>query len=126
VPRLCACRVLLEHRGIVVSGIDDGTQPERGPSRTLRHPEATEIFGEDRVFDLRGLLVEKAGTNLRHEVSHGLVDDRIVESPQAAYAWWITLHLCVYGPRQSLLSGSQRASSDICPSSTRFKKPDAI
>jgi Domain of unknown function (DUF4209) len=91
-----AIRVLLEHRGIVVSGIDDdGTQPERGLNTTLLHPAAAEIFGEDTVFDLRGLLVEKAGTNLRHEVSHGLVDDRIFGSPQAAYTWWITLHLCV-------------------------------
>jgi hypothetical protein len=122
-----AIRVLLEHRGIVVSGIDDdGTQPERGLNTTLLHPEVTAILGEDRVFDLRGLLVEKAGTNLRHEVSHGLVHNRIVESPQAAYTWWIALHLCVYGLRQALLSGSQRASSDICPSSTGFKKPDAI
>jgi len=100
-----AIRVLLEHRGIVVSGIDDdGTQPERGLNTTLLHPEVTEIFGEDIVFDLRGLLVEKAGTNLPHEVSHGLVDDRIFEGGRRE--WWPSFGIFLRGSFAAYLAGT--------------------
>jgi hypothetical protein len=76
VPQLeHAVRVLLESHGAIVSGIeDDGSQPERGLNTTLVRPEALEFFGEDLIFDLRGLLVEKAGSNLRHDIAHGLLD----------------------------------------------------
>jgi len=88
-------RSLLERRGVIVSGLEeDGAQPERGLNTTLAHPEATALFGEDTVFDLRGLLVEKAGSNLRHEAMHGLLDEGAFTTTEAAYTWWITLHLC--------------------------------
>jgi len=91
-----AVRVLLESRGAIVSGIeDDGSQPERGLNATLVRPEALEFFGEDLVFDLRGLLIEKAGSNLRHDTAHGLLDGATFQSTEAIYVWWITLHICV-------------------------------
>jgi len=91
-----AVRVLLESRGVVVSGIEnDGSQPERGLNTTLVRPEALEFFGEDLIFDLRGLLVEKAGSNLRHHIAHGLLDGSAFQTTEAIYVWWITLRVCV-------------------------------
>jgi hypothetical protein len=91
-------RTALESRGAIVSGLeDDGTQPERGLNTTLAHAEATLVLGEDIVFDLRGLLVEKAGSNMRHAVAHGLVDEGAFHTTEAAYIWWISLHLCTLG-----------------------------
>jgi len=103
-------RSALESQGVIVSGLeDDGTQPERGLNTTLAHPEAIDIFREDIVFDLRGLLVEKAGSNLRHSVAHGLVDERAFHTEEAAYVWWIALHLCV---RVLLAQAPARAEGD--------------
>ncbi len=91
-----AIRVLLESRDVIVSGIeDDGSQPERGLNTTLVRPEAADFFGEAIVFDLRGLLVEKAGSNLRHEIAHGLLDGAAFQTTEAIYVWWITLRICV-------------------------------
>lgn len=88
-------RTLVERRGEIVSGLEtDGTQPERGLNTTLAHPEATQILGADVIFDLRGLLVEKTGSNMRHETAHGLLDEGTFMTAEAAYVWWITLHLC--------------------------------
>jgi hypothetical protein len=91
-----AVRVLLESRGVIVSGIeDDGSQPERGLNTTLIRPEALDFFGEDLAFDLRGLLVEKSGSNLRHTIAHGLLDGGAFQTTEAIYVWWITLRICV-------------------------------
>jgi len=58
-------------------------------------PEALECFGEDLIFDLRGLLVEKAGSDLRHHIAHGLLDGSAFQTTEAIYVWWITLRVCV-------------------------------
>jgi hypothetical protein len=88
-----AVRVLLESHGVTVSGIeDDGTQSERGLNTTLVRPEALEFFGEDLIFDLRGLLVEKAGSNLRHDITqHTLAEhlycERSVTLGERVLSW---------------------------------------
>jgi hypothetical protein len=44
---------------------------------------------------LRGLLIERFGSNLRHQEAHGLLDDLEYNSTTVAYFWWLTLRLCV-------------------------------
>ena len=56
--------------------------------------ELEKVFSEDIVFDLRGLLVERFGSNLRNEGSHGLMDYDEFLAPQAIYLWWLALRLC--------------------------------
>jgi len=51
------------------------------------------LFGADLVFDLRGLLIEPLGGKLRHAMAHGLLDADAFSSAQAAYLWWLALHL---------------------------------
>lgn len=53
------------------------------------------LFGEDTAFDLRGLLVERFGSNLRNEEAHGLMNYVAFFSPQVSYVWWLTLRLCL-------------------------------
>jgi hypothetical protein len=48
---------------------------------------------------LKPALVEPAGTNLRHVVAHGLVDDGGLESGIGRHFFWQALHLCM-APRQ--------------------------
>jgi hypothetical protein len=55
-----------------------------------------QLIGKDTVYNLRGLLAEHTGTNLRNRLAHGLLNDHdfIVSLPIfAIYLWWLTLRL---------------------------------
>jgi Domain of unknown function (DUF4209) len=56
--------------------------------------DLVQMFGEDLAFDLRGLLIERFGSNLRNEGAHGLMGYAAFFSPQVTYVWWLTLRLC--------------------------------
>jgi hypothetical protein len=64
----------------------------------------SQIFGKDLAFELRGLLAERAGANLRNNVSHGLVSAGSFYSPSNIILVSLTLWL--------LLHGVERASED--------------
>lgn len=88
-------RYVLQHQGVLTSSLDpQGIQDERNLNTTLYLPETVELFGEDLVFDLQGLLVERFGSNLRNRMAHGLLDHAVFYAPQVAYLWWLTLRIC--------------------------------
>ena len=89
-------RYVLQQRGVIVSNLDpEGIQEEYPLGKLLYEiPEVREIFGEDILFDLQGLLHERFGSNLRNRLAHGLVSDNECMSPASAYAWWLVLHQC--------------------------------
>jgi Domain of unknown function (DUF4209) len=88
-------RYLLWRRGIITSGLDDsGIQNEYNLNSTLYHPELGSIFDENTLFDLKCLLVERSGSNLRNRMAHGLISDNEFSSPLMSYLWWFTLRLC--------------------------------
>ena len=92
-------RYILESQGVITSGLDgDGIQDERYLSTTLRSQELAEILegllGKDLLFDLRGLLIERHGSNLRNAMAHGLLDYQSFYSGAGIYLWWLTLRLC--------------------------------
>ncbi len=88
-------RVLLNARGVITTAVgDDRPQDEHTLGSLLDKPELVDILGEDTVFDLKGLLTERAGSNLRNVVAHGLLPHSHFFSAQALYLWWLTLHLC--------------------------------
>lgn len=90
-------RSLLEQAGAVTTTLTStGLQNEKDLGALLADTKAVEIFGEAQVFDLRSLLTEKAGANLRNELAHGLSSDGAAED-HCAYAWWFALRL-VLGP----------------------------
>lgn len=89
-------RYLMRQRGMITSGLDDnGIQNEHNLNSTLYHPEIESIFGNDTLFDLRCLLIEHAGSNLRNRMAHGLINDGGFYSPLMSYTWWLTLRLCL-------------------------------
>ncbi|WP_425487787.1 DUF4209 domain-containing protein [Microbulbifer rhizosphaerae] len=57
----------------------------------LDHPKTLEIFGEDTVQDLKGILIDRTYGNLRNEVSHGLVSWSTFHQPHCVYLWWLIL-----------------------------------
>ena len=86
----------MNKNGITTSTIDiDGIENENGLSTLLRHERATEVLGEDLLFELQALFTESMGPNLRNEVAHGLLNDRNSGSQAAVYAWWMILKLIV-------------------------------
>jgi hypothetical protein len=74
---------------------DTGVESEKGLGALLGMPEATAVLGESLAFELRALLVEQEGANLRNHVAHGLLTDGQAWSAYALYAWWLALRVAV-------------------------------
>jgi hypothetical protein len=88
-------REILTTHGVITSKLEsDTTQDERDLGWMLTHPQMAKIFGEGMTFDLRGLLVERFGLNLRNYLAHGLLAEQQMITPGALYAWWLVLRLC--------------------------------
>jgi hypothetical protein len=90
-------RLSLEATGAITSGYDKQyRQNEYDLNVTLRMEELRPIFSDDDlIFDLRGLLIEHHGSNLRNEMAHGLLDDGQFHSEAAIYLWGLSLRLCM-------------------------------
>ena len=89
-------RYVLENRGVITSKLDDKLiQEVRSLDKLLFMPETTEAFGEEQVFELRGILTEEFGSNLRNQIAHGLVTDGDCYAPATEHLWWLLLRLCV-------------------------------
>jgi hypothetical protein len=67
------------------------SQNEHDLNKLLAHDAADELFGDD-AFDLRVLLIEKDGANLRNHLAHGILDDG-QDLGAKAYFWWICLRI---------------------------------
>lgn len=63
----------------------------------------TDLFGEDLVFDLQGLLIKKEGENIRNNLMHGLLDDDQLFTPGLAYLYWLAIHI-IFIPVQNRCS----------------------
>ena len=87
-------REQIKGRGGSTTHIDSNDiETENSLNTLVKFPELKEIFGEDFAFEINALFCEPLGPNLRNEVAHGLVDDRVSQSPQSIYAWWFMLRL---------------------------------
>lgn len=71
----------------------NGLQEESGLNETLYCDEAKELFGEHLIFDLKCLLTERLGSNLRNRICHGLLDDDELFSHEVVYLYWLALHI---------------------------------
>jgi hypothetical protein len=90
-------REIFAAKGLITSKLEsDDTQDERDLGWLLTHSELARIFGEGVAFDLRGLLVERFGLNLRNDIAHGLLAESQMITEGALYAWWLTLRLCCF------------------------------
>lgn len=92
-----ALRDLLESQGVRVRTVDpEGAQEYFSLRRTLNMKETEELFGPSLTFELRSLLTEPAGENLRNEGLHGLLPDAYCQGAYPIqYFWWLVLRLCI-------------------------------
>ncbi|WP_161557023.1 DUF4209 domain-containing protein [Paenibacillus amylolyticus] len=88
-------RLLLEHNDILATSFKPGgIQEEKNLNSILSIGELNNILGEDIVFDLQGLFIERTGSNLRNRIAHGLMKDNEFFQSDVIYAWWIILKVC--------------------------------
>jgi hypothetical protein len=64
-------------------------------------PEMEAIFGLDISFDLRGILIERFGHNMRNESAHGLMPEYAFYQEASVYLWWLLMRLCWMGYRMA-------------------------
>lgn len=118
-----AVRVVLKKTGVVTSKIDmRNVEQERVLGALLDMDEAERVFGRDLIFDLRGLLVEKFGSNLRNELAHGLLNINDFKGPDAEYLWWCALRL-MFLPS---LQGVKTDLSRMRPGVPERQQPDVV
>ena len=88
----------LKQARVQTTNIDsNGIENENGLSSLMDLPQTEKIFGEDLSFEIKALLCDSFGPNLRNELAHGLIDYEACQSAYAIYAWWLGLKL-VFNP----------------------------
>jgi hypothetical protein len=90
-------RYLLEKEEVITSKFDGGQSHEvRTLDGLLRMPQTLELFGPAHIFELRGVLTEPLGWNLRNRVAHGLVSAGECYGPAAITLRWLIVRFCVF------------------------------
>lgn len=89
-------RVRLKMVGERTTTLDEnGIETEIGLSNLLDNENIEKAFDKDLVFELKALLTEQSGPNLRNEVAHGLINWYGSISYYSVYLWWLALKLVV-------------------------------
>lgn len=99
----------------------DMTQPVKILGPLFDMPAMKEIFGEAMVFELRGVLIEKTGHELRNRIAHGFSGTGDCHTPAALMTWWLVLRLCVIG---HLLVRDGQTSTTSDEGKTETETPD--
>jgi hypothetical protein len=90
-------RYVLNQNGVITTTLRNGIQKEKDINDLLPSEEVKDVLGEDLVFDLRGILIERFGHNLRNESAHGLMPEAAFYDASSVYLWWLLLHICWKG-----------------------------
>jgi len=89
-------RILLKQNGIKTTTLDsNGIETENGLSTLLDNPDIEKSLDKNLVFELKALLADPMGPNLRNELAHGLLEEYVATSEYAVYLWWICLRLVI-------------------------------
>lgn len=91
-------RHLMNARGIFTTKLDRfGVQRHIDLSDLVTDKRLMAFLSENVLLELRTLLTDNRGPNLRHQLAHGLLDDDAFMSVEVVYVWWLVLALCFYG-----------------------------
>jgi hypothetical protein len=103
IPQLeASIREVLQQLGAITSGMRDGIQAEKQLKDLMEMPEFLQFFGPDILFDLRGIMIERFGHNMRNEFAHGLLPEGGFYRSASVYLWWLAIHLYWRGFRLTL------------------------
>lgn len=100
-------RFVLHEQGHVTTDIrNDGTHDERSLNKIVLYPAFEATFGEDLAFELRGILAERAGSNLRNATCHGLLPEGAFYSPENVLIFAHAVRLLIFGIAEESLGGT--------------------
>ncbi|VGO17198.1 hypothetical protein PDESU_05794 [Pontiella desulfatans] len=90
-------RVIFKENEIITTRLDpvSGIETENGLGTLLDNPRAAEVLGDNIAFELKVLLTDEFGANLRNQIAHGLFNDGAAASTFSVYAWWYCLKLVI-------------------------------
>ena len=89
-------RMTLKFHNIKTSVVDSsGLENEMGLSSLLEIDGIENIIPQDIIFEIKCLLSDQPGPNLRNEIAHGLISCTEATSHNAVYFWWFCLKLIV-------------------------------
>lgn len=71
----------------------DGLDMEVALSSLLDRSQMVQEFGPGLTLAIHAIMCDRAGSNLRNDVAHGLADEELCDSAFALYAWWLVLQL---------------------------------
>jgi hypothetical protein len=104
-------RHVLQQQGVVTSTLNsDSIQEEKHLNTLLWMLEAEDAFGPDVLFDLRGILIERFGHNLRNQSAHAMIPTFGFYQHASVYLWWLILWLCWRGYRLGRAATSETPS----------------
>lgn len=90
-------RAQLKRSGAHTTGMnEDGTQHEKTLGEMLDMPEAERFFGKNLLFELRVLLTDAEGFNLRNAYCHGLMPDRDLQNAGIMSLWWTLWRMILF------------------------------
>lgn len=78
---------------ITISAHQTGIQRERDLNQLLEDKNAKIIFGKDLLWEMKTLLVEQNGPNIRNRLCHGLLTINEINSEYPTYLIWLTTFL---------------------------------
>jgi len=90
----------------------DGVEDEKGFGGLLNMAETEKIFGPGVVMEMKALLVDHAGPNLRNDLAHGIIADAGAWSASAVFAWWLCLRLVVL-PVAAMAAGADESGESV-------------
>jgi len=79
----------------ITSVLPSGVQREKDMNELLTDSNAEQIFGKDLLWEMRSLLIEQSGPNLRNRVCHGLANSDDINSSSSIFLLWLTLYLLI-------------------------------
>jgi len=89
-------REILTRGGAITSKLNnEGIQEEKHIQELLYMPEFEHLFGPAITFDLKALLVDHGGPNLRHGTAHGLRSADEFSTADTLYFWCLVLGFCI-------------------------------
>jgi len=86
-------RYILESNNIIVRKLTKESQNTMGLDNYFEKLET--LLNKDLLFDLRVLLIEGFGDNMRHDIAHGLYPTSKIFSNPGIYLWWLSLKLAI-------------------------------
>ncbi|WP_323593578.1 DUF4209 domain-containing protein [Aliarcobacter butzleri] len=91
-------RVILKQENIQTTVLDaQGIETEKGLSKLFEEQKLNVLIGMDLLFDLKSLLTDNMGYNLRNNIAHGLSEHGTFRSLESVYLWWLCFKLVVNG-----------------------------